>query len=80
MDNLGSQDKKLMISLGFMEEEPQALELKKLKVTPTVKQLQTKLSRTVRDILSVALHSNEPKVLKALKTQKGFSLLKDLVL
>lgn len=80
MDNLGSQDKKLMISLGFMEEEPQALELKKLKVTPSVKQLQVKLSKTVRDILSVVLHSDEGKALKVLKTSRDFSLLKDLVL
>jgi hypothetical protein len=81
MDNLGSKDKKLMISLGFLEEEgEEALELKKFKVSPTVNQLQTRLTKTVRDILSVVLHSDDTKVLKVLKTSKAFSFLKELVL
>jgi hypothetical protein len=79
LDSLGPLNDKVMISLGFMEAHHAETEFKKIKASPTVQELQRSLSKTIKNILSVALHSEEDTVLEILQTRSSFKHLKELV-
>lgn len=79
LDALGPQDDKVKISLGFMEEEHTEAEFKRIKATPTIKELQHRLSNTIKHILNVALHADETQVLEVLQSATSFKALRDIV-
>lgn len=79
LDSLGPLNDKVMISLGFIETHHAETEYKKIKATPTIQDLQRALGKTIKNILSVALHADEVEVLDILQTKPSFTFLKDLV-
>jgi hypothetical protein len=78
LDALGPQDDKVKISLGFMEEEHTEAEFKRIKASPSIKELQHRLNNTIKHILNVALHAEEAQVLEVLQ-KASFKELRDIV-